>query len=66
MRAKIAIAALAALLRAGRNPDLWLIGVAAVVAFAGQTLLKKLGRRTRMLSEIVGTIGLTSAAPAHT
>jgi YwiC-like protein len=62
--AKIAIAALVALLWAGRNPGLWLIGVAAVVAFVGQTLLKKLSRRTRMLSEIVGTIGLTSAAPA--
>ena len=62
--AKIAIAALAALLWAGRNPGLWLIGVAAVVAFVGQTLLKKLGRRTRMLSEIVGTIGLASVAPA--
>ena len=62
--AKIAIAALVALLWAGRNPGLWLIGVAAVVAFVGQTLLKKLGRRTRMLSEIVGTIGLTAAAPA--
>jgi hypothetical protein len=62
--AKITIAALAALLWAGRNPGLWLIGVAAFVAFVGQTLLKKLGRRTRMLSEIVGTIGLTSAAPA--
>jgi hypothetical protein len=62
--AKIALAALVALLWAGRNPDLWVIGVAAVVAFVGQALLKKLGRRTRMLSEIVGTIGLTSAAPA--
>jgi len=62
--AKIGIAALAALLWAGRNPDLWLIGAAAGAAFAGQTLLKKLARRTRMLSEIVGTTGLTSAAPA--
>ncbi len=62
--AKIAIAALGTLLWAGRNPDLWLIGAAAGVAFVGQTLLKKLGRRTRMLSQIVGTIGLTSAAPA--
>ena len=62
--AKIAIAALVVLLWAGRNPGLWLIGVVAVVAFVGQTLLKKLGRRTRMLSEIVGTIGLTAAAPA--
>jgi hypothetical protein len=34
------------------------------VAFVAQALLKKLGRGARMLSEIVGTIGLTSSAPA--
>jgi hypothetical protein len=62
----VAVAALAlgALLWAGQNPYLWLIGTAAGVAFVGQTLLKKLGRRTRMLSEIVGTIGLTASGPA--
>jgi hypothetical protein len=62
--AKVAVAATAALLWAGRNPYLWLIGVVAVAAFVGQALLKKLGRHMRMLSEIVGTIGLTSSAPA--
>jgi hypothetical protein len=62
--AKIAAGALIALLWAGRNPYLWLIGAGAGAAFIGQAVLKKLGRRTRMLSEIVGTIGLTSAAPA--
>lgn len=56
--------ALGALIWAGRNPALWLIGCAAAAAFAGQALLKKLGRRTRMLSEIVGTIGLTASGPA--
>lgn len=56
--------ALGALLWAGRNPLLWLIGVAAGAAFVGQALLKKLGRSTRMLSEIVGTIGLTLSGPA--
>ena len=55
---------LGALLWAGRNPALWLIGAAAVAAFAGQALLKKLGRRTRMLSEMVGTIGLAASGPA--
>jgi len=60
----VAAVALGILLWAGRNRDLWLIGAAAVVAFVGQAFLKKLGRQTRMLSEIVGTIGLTSAAPA--
>jgi hypothetical protein len=62
--ATIAILALSMLLWSGRNPLLWLFGVAVGAAFVGQALLKKLGRRTRMLSEIVGTIGLTSSAPA--
>jgi hypothetical protein len=56
--------ALAALLWAGQNPLLWPIGMAAGLAFVGQALLKNLGRRTRMLSEIVGTIGLTASGPA--
>lgn len=62
--AGIAFLALSILLWAGRNPFLWLIGTAAGVAFVAQALLKKLSRRTRMLSEVVGTIGLTAAAPA--
>ncbi len=60
----VAAAALAALLWAGRNSELWPLGAAVATAFIAQTLLKKLGRRARMLSEIVGTIGLTAAAPA--
>jgi hypothetical protein len=62
--AAVAALALGILLRAGRNPILWPIGIAAGLAFVGQGMLKKLGRSTRMLSEIVGTIGLTSSAPA--
>ena len=34
------------------------------MAFVAQAVLRKMGRRTRMLSEIVGTIGLTASAPA--
>ena len=62
----VAVAALAvgSLLWAGQNPYLWLIGAAAGAAFVGQALLKKLGRSTRMISEIVGTIGLTASGPA--
>lgn len=56
--------ALAALLWAGRNADLWPLGAGVAGAFVGQAILKKLGRRTRMLSEMVGTIGLTASAPA--
>jgi hypothetical protein len=62
--AAIAALALGTLLWAGRNLSLWLIGAAAAAAFIAQALLKKSGRRTRMLSEIVGTVGLTSWAPA--
>jgi len=60
----VAAAALITLLWAGHNPKLWLIGIAAAFAFGGQALLKKLGRRTRMLSEMIGTLGLTLGAPA--
>ena len=81
----VAASALGALLWAGQNPGLWLIGAAAGAAFVGQALLKLMWRRPprpsregeaerprsknstqnlRMLSEIVGTIGLTASAPA--
>ena len=62
--ATIAAMTLGMLLWAGKNRDLWLIGAAAGAAFVAQAALKKLGRWARMLSELVGTIGLTSAAPA--
>ncbi len=60
----IAALALCALLWAGKNADLWPLGAFVAAAFVAQALLKKLGRRARMLSQIVGTIGLTAAAPA--
>lgn len=60
----VAALALGTLLWAGRNTSLWWIGAAAGIAFAAQAILKKLGRSTRMLSQIVGTIGLTASAPA--
>ncbi|HLV87606.1 MAG TPA: YwiC-like family protein [Candidatus Sulfotelmatobacter sp.] len=60
----VAALTLGALLWAGRNAALWPLGAAVLAAFGGQALLKRLGRRARMLSEIVGTIGLTAAAPA--
>ncbi|HZQ94241.1 MAG TPA: YwiC-like family protein [Candidatus Sulfotelmatobacter sp.] len=62
--AMVAGLALSMLLWAGHNPLLWAIGGAAGLAFAGQALLRTWGRSTRMLSEIVGTIGLTSSAAA--
>ncbi|HYM76387.1 MAG TPA: YwiC-like family protein [Candidatus Dormibacteraeota bacterium] len=60
----VAALSLGMLLWSGRNPLLWRIGAAAGLAFGAQALIKKLGRKARMLSEIVGTIGLTASAPA--
>ncbi len=62
--AGVAALALAVLLWAGRNADLWPLGAAVAAAFIAQAVLKKLGRRARMLSEMVGIIGLTASAPA--
>jgi hypothetical protein len=62
--ATMAISSLAALFREGRNRDLLLLGTIAISAFVAQALLRKLSRQTRMLSQIVGTLGLTVTAPA--
>ena len=70
-----AVAALSSsmLLWGGRNSLLWPLGAAAGFFFGAQALLKIMCRqprskrstqRLRMLSEIVGTIGLTASAPA--
>ena len=56
------VAALAVLLRGGRNRGLFLIGAAAAAAFLLQALLRKLGRSTRTGSQIIGSIGLTATA----
>jgi YwiC-like protein len=61
---KVAVVALGVLLWAGRNRGLWLLGGLAGVSFAAQALLKRFGRSTRMLSEVVGTMGLALSAPA--
>ena len=61
--AGIASVALAGLLWKGRNADLWPLGAVVAAAFIAQAILKK-WRRTRMLSEMVGIVGLTAAAPA--
>jgi hypothetical protein len=64
MLAAVAASALASLFWQGENKDLLWLGFVAVFAFAAQALLRKLGRQTRMLSQIVGTLGLTVTAPA--
>ena len=43
---------------------LLLLGLLSAFAFLVQALLRKLGRHTRMISQVVGAIALTSTAPA--
>lgn len=60
----VAASALASLFWDGRNRVLLLLGAAAAFTFLAQSILRKLSRRTRMLAQIVGTLGLTVTAPA--
>jgi len=62
--ATLVVSSLAALFRDGRNRELLLLGLIAISTFIAQALLRKLSRQTRMLSQIVGTLGLTVTAPA--
>ena len=62
--AAVATVALASLFSKGLNRGLMILGPIAVSAFLAQALLRKLSRRTRMLSQIIGTLGLTVTAPA--
>ena len=43
---------------------LLLLGVVGACAFVMQAVLRRLGRHTRMISQVVGAIALTSTAPA--
>jgi hypothetical protein len=60
--ALVATLAIAALFVAGYSRGLAIIGIVAALAFAAQTLVKKLGRRGRMPAQVIGAIGLTSTA----
>ncbi len=62
--AAVAACALALLFWGGRDRALLLLGAAAGCAFVAQSVLRKLSRRTRMLAQVVGTLGLTVTAPA--
>ena len=67
LRAIVGIGVLAAisiamLLWNGHNRGLLLIGAVAVLAFATQALVKKLGRKGRMPAQVIGAVGLTSTA----
>jgi len=48
----------------GQHPALWLLGAATAGSFVLQAVLRKLGRSTRMISQVVGAFGLTCTAPA--
>lgn len=60
----VAASALCALLWTGSNAALWPLGGVVAAALSAQAVLRKLGRRARIWWEMVGTIGLTAAAPA--
>jgi YwiC-like protein len=62
--ATIAAVSLIGLFWQGKNRELIWLGSMAGVAFAGQVVLKKMGRATRVASEMVGALTLTSTAPA--
>ncbi|HVI09188.1 MAG TPA: YwiC-like family protein [Candidatus Binatia bacterium] len=59
-----AAATLISLFWNGHNRGLVVLGAIAVSAFAGQALLRKMGRSVRMLAQVVGVAGLTVTAPA--
>ena len=58
------VACIGALMWRGRYPGLLLFGAAGACALLVQVVLRKLGRDTRMISQVVGAIGLTCTAPA--
>jgi hypothetical protein len=62
--AVISAACLIALLWGGRNWKLLPIGAVAAFAFIAQTVLRNLGRGTRLASQVIGALGLTATAPA--
>ena len=62
--AAASVACLTGLMWHGRHLKLLLIGAVAVSAFVVQVVLRRLGRNTRMVSQLVGAVGLTGTAPA--
>ena len=62
--AALASACLIGLMWRGQNLQLLLLGGATALAFLVQSILRSLGRKTRMAAQLVGAIGLTCTAPA--
>ena len=64
--ATVATVALGALFWQGKNRELIWLGMIAGIAFAAQVFLKRMGRTTRVVAEVVGALALTSMRPPHT
>ena len=62
--AAVASACLTGLIWKGQNLQLLVLGAATVFALVVQTVLRRLGRRARLVAQLVGAIGLTCTAPA--
>jgi hypothetical protein len=62
--ATLATTCLAGLMWNGQNLQLLLLGGATALAFLIQSVLRNLGRKTRMAAQLVGAIGLVCTAPA--
>ena len=60
----ISSACLIGLMWNGQHPAMWLLGAATAGSFVLQAVLRKWGRSTRMISQVVGAFGLTCTAPA--
>ncbi len=60
----VAALAATALLWGGKHRGLLLLGAVSAAAFLAQAALKAAGRPFRMAAQIIGSIGLTSTAPA--
>lgn len=60
----LSAACLTTLMWNGRNSGLLLLGAAAACAFVAQAVLRRLGRRARMVAQLVGAVSLTCTAPA--
>ena len=60
--AAIACIGLAVLFWSRNNPGLLMLGAIAALSFGAQALVRKLGRETRLASQMVGLVGLTSTA----
>ncbi|HVO60491.1 MAG TPA: YwiC-like family protein [Terriglobales bacterium] len=60
----LALACLSMLIWNWHYSALLLLGAVGACAFVMQAVLRRLGRHTRMISQVVGAIALTSTAPA--